>query len=284
MTLSLVIPIYRDTSQLSTLLERLFHTPNLPPISNIVLVDDSDDLSCWATLKTLHTKHDNLTLVRLKHNLGQHDATWLGLQQATGNVIVTLDADLQHPPEEIPKLIDALHKGADLVFGTAIAGHPSAKRHGSNLFHFLISPLFQPNHVRPCSFRGLTRELLQRCIAAHPFYSSIDMPLQRHADKIAQATTQHAPSQTKGSTYSTWQRWRLAWHFIYRNGRFFAFTALIPGLLLLTGLMSLMQHHTSQGILLLLSGLGIGAVLSGLYHTQKKRVANLPSEIAEIIT
>jgi len=81
----------------------------------IIIVDDGSTPETWATITQL--SDSQVHGLRLSRNFGQHSALLAGIREAVGDLIVTLDDDLQNPPEEIPKLIEAIQMGSDLVYG-----------------------------------------------------------------------------------------------------------------------------------------------------------------------
>jgi undecaprenyl-phosphate 4-deoxy-4-formamido-L-arabinose transferase len=90
----------------------------------ILVVDGSPD-GTWVTASSLAVKYDDVKAIRLARNYGQHPAVIAGVRAATYEVVVTMDDDLQHPPEEIPKLVAALTDDVDLVYGL-----PNREEHG----------------------------------------------------------------------------------------------------------------------------------------------------------
>ena len=115
--ISFVIPVYNG----SAMVERLHH--HLLPIAKsfgkyeMIFVDDGSTDGSYSILTKLQSKDPNVCAVELSRNFGQHNATLAGLSCAHGEVIVTLDQDLQNPPEEIPRLIQKLTEGFDVVYG-----------------------------------------------------------------------------------------------------------------------------------------------------------------------
>jgi undecaprenyl-phosphate 4-deoxy-4-formamido-L-arabinose transferase len=91
----------------------------------IVFVEDCGGDNSWRVIKNLSDQDDRVIGIRLSRNYGQHNALLCGIREAQGKVIVTLDDDLQNPPEEIPKLLAELDKGYDVVYG-----YPQAQTHG----------------------------------------------------------------------------------------------------------------------------------------------------------
>lgn len=118
MNLSVVIPVYNGQHTIGELVERLGRV--LPGISNsyeIVLVCDGSPDNSWQLIEQLASRHPWVRGIDLMRNYGQHNALLCGVRAARYEVIVTMDDDLQHPPEEIPLLLAKLQEGCDVVFG-----------------------------------------------------------------------------------------------------------------------------------------------------------------------
>ncbi len=116
--ISVVIPVYNEETNLEPLYERL--DPVLEDLGRpyeVILVDDGSRDRSLEILCRLQEKHEAVRVIQLNRNYGQHAAVFAGLDHARGDVIVTLDADLQNPPEEIPRLLDKVAEGHDVVGG-----------------------------------------------------------------------------------------------------------------------------------------------------------------------
>ena len=124
-TLSVVIPVYNSATMLGALIERLSTVlERRGGDYEVVLVNDGSSDASWTRISELCAQDPRLRGLNLMRNYGQHNATLAGVRAARGDVIVTLDDDLQNPPEEIPKLLGKLELGgADVVYGTPIEGH-----------------------------------------------------------------------------------------------------------------------------------------------------------------
>ena len=124
-SVSVVVPVYNGAGTLAALVERL--TPVMTEETGddyeIVLVNDGSDDESWSRITELCGLDPHLRGVNLMRNYGQHNATLAGVRAARKAVIVTLDDDLQNPPEEVPKLLAKLAEGFDVVYGTPIAGN-----------------------------------------------------------------------------------------------------------------------------------------------------------------
>jgi len=115
--ISFVIPVYNGSPMLEPLCKRLVPVGESYGRYEIIFVDDgSRDNSC-NTIMNLQKSFPKICLVELSRYFGQHNATLAGLAQARGEIVVTLDQDLQHPPEEIHLLVSKLNEGFDVVYG-----------------------------------------------------------------------------------------------------------------------------------------------------------------------
>jgi undecaprenyl-phosphate 4-deoxy-4-formamido-L-arabinose transferase len=117
--ISVVIPVYNEEENLAELSERLLSTLSAAgrPFE-IIFVDDGSSDRSWEILSEFHQRHpDHIRVIQFVRNFGQHQAIFAGFQATRGQVIVTLDADLQNLPEDIPKLVAKLEEGYDTVGG-----------------------------------------------------------------------------------------------------------------------------------------------------------------------
>jgi undecaprenyl-phosphate 4-deoxy-4-formamido-L-arabinose transferase len=118
MNLSVVVPVYRGEKLVEPLVERLSKSlPTFAKKYEVILVNDGSPDGSWGVIEQLAKKYKWVRGIRLMRNYGQHNATLCGVRLAQFDVIVTMDQDLQHPPEEIPVLLAELEKGFDVVYG-----------------------------------------------------------------------------------------------------------------------------------------------------------------------
>lgn len=116
--ISVVIPVYNEEASLEPLYERLERVlEEVGRPYEVIFVDDGSRDRSLEILCRLQEEHDPVRVIRLNRNYGQHAAVFAGLDHVRGDVIVTLDADLQNPPEEIPRLLDKIGEGHDVVGG-----------------------------------------------------------------------------------------------------------------------------------------------------------------------
>lgn len=137
--LSVIVPIFNEAPTLEELTERLTTTLHrLGKSYEVIFVDDGSTDDSAKLLKSLYTRHPTVKVIRLNRNSGQHIAIFAALERACGEIIVTLDGDLQNPPEEIPRLLEKIHEGYDVVGGERRLRQDSLQRKISS---FLISKL-----------------------------------------------------------------------------------------------------------------------------------------------
>lgn len=125
-SLSIVVPVYNSAESLPVLLARLAAVlPQLAGRYEAIFVDDGSEESTAKVLDTESQKYPWVVPIRLMRNYGQHNALLCGIRSARFDTIVTLDDDLQNPPEEIQFLLEKLQEGYDVVYG-----YPRTETHG----------------------------------------------------------------------------------------------------------------------------------------------------------
>src|ERR687898_2715159 len=117
--ISLVVTLYDEAATVDELVRRAVEALEaMARPWEIVVVDDGSTDGTWAAVERLHDSDERIHGIRFKRNFGQHPAMHAGLARARGDILVTMDGDLQNQPEDIPKLVDALERnGADVASG-----------------------------------------------------------------------------------------------------------------------------------------------------------------------
>ncbi len=124
-SLSVVVPVYNGSGSLPDLVRRLEAVlPTLASTYELILVNDASLDDSWTTIERLARDRPWVRGIDLARNYGQHNALLCGIRASRGDVIATMDDDLQHPPEELPRLVARLEEGVDVVYGT-----PQQERH-----------------------------------------------------------------------------------------------------------------------------------------------------------
>jgi hypothetical protein len=204
---SVVVPIYNSAPLVTRLYGRLVAVmESLGPPFELILVDDCSTDASWAVLAEIARADRRVIAVQLARNAGQARATLHGIRRAIGEIVVTLDDDLQHAPEDIPKLLAELDRpaGCDVVFGVPTSRHQAAWRRFAswtvNLAFCLVlrKPLY-PRFTAFCAIRRRAALQLLSVRCAEPFLSVL---LCRIAPRIAVVRVQHFSSTLDSSRYS----------------------------------------------------------------------------------
>ncbi len=205
MDLSVVIPVYRSSATLRPLIARLCAILDRLKMSyELVLVDDASPDDSWQVLRELQAAHpDRLVAIQLMRNYGQHNALMCGFRHARGEIVVTMDDDLQNPPEEIPKLLEAMRQGGlDLVYGRySSKKHSTWRNAGSSLAGGFYRLVFG-NSVQVTAFRAIHRALLTTIFSYDLNFTFIDGLLAWNTQRIGQVDVDHQPRGTGRSGYS----------------------------------------------------------------------------------
>jgi polyisoprenyl-phosphate glycosyltransferase len=205
MDLSVVVPVYNSSATLRTLVERLVAVlDGLDRRYEIVFVDDGSRDDSWELLGQLQIEHpDRIVAIQLMRNFGQHNALMCGFRHAQGRLVATLDDDLQHPPEELPKLLAAIESSRfDLVYGSADRRRHRAWRNaGSWVVQFVYRTIFRTK-VSISPFRILRRELLDAMLSYTLNYTFVDGLLAWNTQRIGEVMVEHHPRRNGRTGYS----------------------------------------------------------------------------------
>jgi glycosyltransferase involved in cell wall biosynthesis len=159
---SVVIPVYNSEATLPELILRLSKVlPDCSERYEAILVNDGSQDSSWEAVCRLAKQYSWVRGINLMRNFGQHNATLCGVRAARYDVTVTMDDDLQHPPAEVPKLLDELVKGYDLVYGTPRnVPHSWYRTLSSRLVkRALAAAMRQPTMVNVIAFRAFRTDI-----------------------------------------------------------------------------------------------------------------------------
>jgi len=203
--LSVVVPVYNSEASLGELVARL--GPVLAGTGaafELILVDDGSRDGSGRVIEELASRHGWVRGIHLMRNFGQHNALLCGIRAARHDVIVTMDDDLQNPPEEIPKLLEKLREGFDVVYGT-----PETKQHGlfrklaSRITRVALQSSMGAETARHASTFRAFRAGLRDAFASYrgPFVS-IDVLLTWGTDRFAAIQVDHRPRHAGRSNYT----------------------------------------------------------------------------------
>ena len=211
--LSVVIPVYNEEAGLERLFDRLY--PALDELGRryeVIFVDDGSRDRSAALLKDQFLRRPSVTqVIVFNANYGQHLAIIAGFEHCRGERVVTLDADLQNPPEEIGKLIAAMDAGHDYVGSIRRARKDSWWRSSASKAMNRIRERI--THIRMtdqgCMLRGYSRDIVRAIAASHEVSTFIPALAYTYAHSPAEVEVEHAERAAGESKYSLYRLIRL---------------------------------------------------------------------------
>ncbi len=212
--LSIVIPIYNEEENIPVLWERLtqvlaegFADPAKP--WEVVFTDDGSRDKSLAMLVAIAQKEPRVKVVEFNRNYGQHSAIFAALAEVRGQIIVTLDADLQNPPEEIPKLVAKVEEGFDVV-----GGWRQGRQENDSFFRTLPSKVVNAItrkttgvklHDYGCMLRAYSRDVVDAMLLCKERSSFIPALANSFAKRITEVPVAHAERAAGESKYGLWK-------------------------------------------------------------------------------
>lgn len=210
---SVVIPVYNEEANIPELVPRLFAVLDaLGRPSEVICIDDgSRDRSLDVLRGFVDRYPDRLRVVELSRNFGQHPAILAGFAIANGDVIITIDADLQNPPEEIPKLLALADQGFDVVGGVREVRRDSLFRRVASRMVNRVTTAITGIRMADygCMLRAYSREvidLINRCEESSTFIPALAQTFSRRPAEVA---VRHAERRGGESKYSLYRLFRL---------------------------------------------------------------------------
>lgn len=200
---SVVIPVFNSKPTIDKLYNRLNTLLKKIRLEyEIIFVDDGSMDGSWNTLNDIYRKDPKTTVIQLNRNFGQHNALMCGFRNSKGKFIITLDDDLQNPPEEIPKLIAKIEEGYDIVYGEYITKkHSLFRNSGSDLIQFIYKKIFQVKG-NLTAFRIVRRSIIKEIIKYQKNYTFIDGLIAWQTRNIGYVQVRHGERLVGNSGYN----------------------------------------------------------------------------------
>ena len=207
---SIVIPVYNEELNLPELVKRCVAAcDKLPQSYEILLVDDgSRDRSAELIEQAVKDHPGKIVGILLSTNFGQHAAVTAGLSRARGKYMITMDADLQNPPEEIHKLVEKLVEGYDVV-GSIRENRQDTffRKIASKTVNLMVRRLTRGQTMTDygCMLRGYSRPVVNAILDCHEQGKFIPMLAMSFARKSVEVMVKHAERAAGESKYSVWK-------------------------------------------------------------------------------
>lgn len=204
MYLSIVIPVYNEQQSLTELHQRVAQVIQRQKYdAEVLLVDDGSMDGSWDVIERLSGQHPIVRGVKLRRNFGKAAALSAGFERASGQVVITMDADLQDDPDEIPRLLVELEQGLDVVSGWKRSRHdPWHKVIPSRIFNALISRLTSVKlHDHNCGLKAYRREVLGEIQLYGEMHRFIPVLAASRGFRVGEMVVQHHARQHGRSKY-----------------------------------------------------------------------------------
>lgn len=209
---SVVVPVFNSAGTLEELFSRtkaVFDQLNVA--FEMIFIEDGGTDDSWQVLKKIKEQApDVVTAIQLARNFGQHNATFCGFAHAKGDWIITMDDDLQNPPEEILKLIECHEETqADLLYGISpVKKHSTIRRTYSQSFRKASRKIFK-GPGKGSSFRLLSKDLVLNVLNHHQYFMFIDELFLWYTGDIHFVNVRHAARKQKRSGYTSWHLFKI---------------------------------------------------------------------------
>ncbi len=211
--LSIVVPVFNSGKNLAELVKRLHDTLKSKETFELILVDDGSSDDSWNTIVGLKLQYpETLKGIKLNRNYGQHNALICGFSSSIGSFIVTMDDDLQHPPEEILKLIAKQKEtNADLVYGLPINRQQQAVKKAGSYFVRKSSKYFAENpNGEGSSYRMISKNTIDKIVQNHTTnFIFIDEVVHWYTAQIALVDVEHHGRKHGKTGYSIFKSIKL---------------------------------------------------------------------------
>ncbi len=204
-TYSVVVPVYNSEALIGETVDEVVKTFEHQALRyELILVNDGSDDRSWEVISQRALANPHVVALNLLRNCGQHNANLAGFRESTGDFVITMDDDMQNPPDQVPVLIDAAMTGRDLVFGQFEAKQAAGyRRLGSRLIGVVNRRVFgQPRDLAVSNFRILRRDVVERICAARTPYPYITGQALLYSCNRTHVPVRHDPRKVGTSNYS----------------------------------------------------------------------------------
>lgn len=201
--ISVIVPMYNEEGSIKKLYEKIVESIKEYSLYEIIFVDDGSADASTQKVKELRTEDQNVRLIVFRKNFGKAAALQAGFRNCSGDIIITMDADLQDDPKEIPRFVAKLEEGYDLVSGwKKKRNDPLEKRLPSKLFNKVTSHLSGVHlHDFNCGFKAYRREVVDSIDVYGELHRYIPVLAYRKGFRIAEIEVEHHAREFGKSKY-----------------------------------------------------------------------------------
>lgn len=207
---SIVIPIYNEEENVKLLHEQIITVVNENNINyELIYVDDGSTDGSFDVLKTI--KNENTKIIKFRRNYGQTAALQAGITNSIGDIVITMDADLQNNPSDIPKILSKYNQGYDLVSGWRKKRHDSSIRTiPSKIANFLIAKISKTGlHDSGCTLKAYNGNIIRKINLFADHHRFIPSIFMEYSNKITEIEVEHQPRMYGKSKYNIFRVFRV---------------------------------------------------------------------------
>lgn len=211
-TLSICVPVFNEAENLPLLHQAIIRVVDPPGISvEIILVDDGSTDDSWRQIENLVTLDPRVRGIKFKSNCGETAAGDAGLRAARGQFVMTMDADLQNDPRDIPRFLEALDRGFDCVCGTRVTsrgeGDSFLRVASSRIANWVRNKLSDENiSDAGCTYRAFRRECVAKLKLYRGLHRFIPTLLKMEGFTVTEIPVTNNPRIHGQSKYGVWNR------------------------------------------------------------------------------
>lgn len=260
MDISVVVPVYNGEKTIERLFEGINENLNSSGSFEVLFVYDCGSDNSWQILRNLRNKyHQNVRIFKLKKNYGQHNAILFGISRSEGDLIITMDEDLQHDPHYLHSLIEKQKEGNhSVVYGRFLdPKHSFFRKIASDILQKLLKILI-PGLGYYSSYRLIKKDIANKITSLKNSYTFIDASLIYVTSDFGFLDIDHRENTTRKSTYNLLKLTSHAIQII------FAYTRIIS-LIIIISIILVILSFVSKQFSLFGTGVQFGIMISGLF-------------------
>jgi glycosyltransferase involved in cell wall biosynthesis len=235
---SVVVPVFNSVTIVGDTVDRIVEVFEQAGLSyQVVLVNDGSRDGSWDVIAGRARANKHVIAVNLLQNYGQHHANLAGFREATGDFVITMDDDLQNPPDQALLLIDEAMKGHDVVFGRFERKQaPGYRRIGSHMINMINRRVFaQPPGLAVSNFRILRRDVVDRICASRTAHPYVTGQALQYSSNPVDVPVRHDPRPVGNSNYGVSRILRLVFSILFSYSLFPLRAAAFAGFLVAMG-------------------------------------------------
>jgi glycosyltransferase involved in cell wall biosynthesis len=264
---SIVVPVFNEAENVAILHGEIASAiKNRPEDYEIIFIDDGSDDGSLAALKKIHDQDPRVKVVEFRKNFGQSAAISAGFKLCRGDIVIAMDSDLQNDPADIPRLVDKVGEGFDIVNGWRRDRHDRwlTRKVPSFFGNKLVSWITGTKlHDYGCTLRGFRREVVKNLKLYGEMHRYIPAIASRMGIRSAEIAVNHRPRRFGKSKYGLGRTFRVVLDSI--SLKFLLAYSHRP-----------LQVFGGAGLLMILTGLGTGSYLTYAKFVQNQAISGRP--------